>query len=295
MGRPAFNEMGPQGPWGYGPKAHRPPRRHGAGPCGPAFYEGHADRPGGFAGRGGAFFEGPHGRGGGWAGPGFEGPGDPFGPEGRGRHGRRGPGGRRGRGPRASRGDIRAAILALLVEEQMHGYQIMREINERSGGVWRPSPGSIYPTLQQLQDEGLVDSEESPRGRRLFVLTDEGRKEAETSKGDRAHGTRSARSSRPPRSGCATSSSRSARQRGRSSSPARPSRRAARRSSSRRRAAGSTASSRRTNPPPSTPRVRPRRRLTLPRDVHALSRRPPRSPAQHLTGSGGRRRAASRG
>jgi DNA-binding PadR family transcriptional regulator len=68
----------------------------------------------------------------------------------------------------------------------MHGYQIMREINERSGGVWRPSPGSIYPTLQQLQDEDLVGSEESPRGRRLFALTDEGRTVAEATKGERA-------------------------------------------------------------------------------------------------------------
>lgn len=68
----------------------------------------------------------------------------------------------------------------------MHGYQIMREINERSGGVWRPSPGSIYPTLQQLQDEDLVVSEESPRGRRLFALTDEGRSTADAAKGERA-------------------------------------------------------------------------------------------------------------
>jgi DNA-binding PadR family transcriptional regulator len=68
----------------------------------------------------------------------------------------------------------------------MHGYQVMREINERSGGVWRPSPGSIYPTLQQLQDEDLVGSEESGRGRRLFALTDDGRTAAEAIKGDRA-------------------------------------------------------------------------------------------------------------
>jgi hypothetical protein len=65
-----------------------------------------------------------------------------------------------GRGPRAGRGDIRAAILRLLGEQPMHGYQIMQELAERSGGVWRPSPGSIYPTLQQLQDEGLVQSDE---------------------------------------------------------------------------------------------------------------------------------------
>ena len=79
-----------------------------------------------------------------------------------------------GRGPRAGRGDIRAAILALLAEQPMHGYQIMRELTERTGGVWRPSPGSIYPTLQLLQDEGLVRSEDAEGGRKLFHLTDEG-------------------------------------------------------------------------------------------------------------------------
>jgi len=105
--------------------------------------------------------------------------------EGHGHHGhrqRRGRGGPEsgfpgffGRGPRAGRGDVRAGILALLAEEPMHGYQIMRELAERSGGFWRPSPGSIYPTLQQLQDEGLVLSEERDGGRRLFQLTDAGR------------------------------------------------------------------------------------------------------------------------
>jgi DNA-binding PadR family transcriptional regulator len=80
-----------------------------------------------------------------------------------------------GRGPRAGRGDVRAAILALLAEEPMHGYQIMRELGERSGGVWRPSPGSIYPTLQQLEDEELVRPETGESGRRVFTLTDAGR------------------------------------------------------------------------------------------------------------------------
>jgi DNA-binding PadR family transcriptional regulator len=84
-----------------------------------------------------------------------------------------------GRGPRASRGDIRAAILALLAEEPMHGYQIMQELSERSGGVWRPSPGSVYPTLQLLQDEGLVRGEDAEGGRRLFHLTDDGKAAAE--------------------------------------------------------------------------------------------------------------------
>ena len=84
------------------------------------------------------------------------------------------PFGRGGRGKRARRGDVRAAILLLLEEEPRNGYQLMQEIEERSGGVWRPSPGSIYPALSQLEDEGLVRSDESA-GRRAFQLTDAGR------------------------------------------------------------------------------------------------------------------------
>lgn len=79
------------------------------------------------------------------------------------------------RGPRARRGDVRAAALALLAEQPMNGYQIIQEISERSGGVWRPSPGSIYPALQQLEDEGLIRAEAGEGGRRAFQLTDEGR------------------------------------------------------------------------------------------------------------------------
>jgi DNA-binding PadR family transcriptional regulator len=82
--------------------------------------------------------------------------------------------GPRGRGRKARRGDIRTAALLLLAEEPRNGYQIMQEVEERSGGVWSPSPGSVYPALQQLEDEGLIRSEERD-GRRLFVLTDEGR------------------------------------------------------------------------------------------------------------------------
>ncbi|GAA2793725.1 PadR family transcriptional regulator [Kribbella solani] len=80
----------------------------------------------------------------------------------------------RWRGPKARRGDVRAAILAVLAEQPMNGYQIIQEIAERSGGVWKPSPGSIYPTLQQLEDEGLVTAD-AEAGRRTFRLTDEGR------------------------------------------------------------------------------------------------------------------------
>ncbi|GAA1963345.1 PadR family transcriptional regulator [Microbacterium deminutum] len=81
-------------------------------------------------------------------------------------------------GPRMGRGDVRAAVLALLAEQPMHGYQIIREIEERSGGSWKPSPGSVYPTLQLLVDEGLVSAEES-NGRKTYSLTDAGRQETE--------------------------------------------------------------------------------------------------------------------
>ncbi len=91
----------------------------------------------------------------------------PFGPFARG-------GGPRGRWRKARRGDIRTAALLLLNEEPRNGYQIMEEVQERSGGVWRPSPGSVYPALQQLEDEGLIRSEEVD-GRKQFVLTDAGR------------------------------------------------------------------------------------------------------------------------
>jgi DNA-binding PadR family transcriptional regulator len=85
-----------------------------------------------------------------------------------------GGGGPRGRGRRARRGDIRTAALLLLAEEPRNGYQIMQEVQERSGGVWSPSPGSVYPALQQLEDEGLITTQESD-GRKLFAITDEGR------------------------------------------------------------------------------------------------------------------------
>jgi DNA-binding PadR family transcriptional regulator len=82
-----------------------------------------------------------------------------------------------GGGRRAGRGDIRAAILALLNEEPMHGYQIMQELESRTGGAWRVSPGSVYPTLQQLEDEGLVRAQEQ-EGRRVYRLTDDGQRVA---------------------------------------------------------------------------------------------------------------------
>ena len=87
-----------------------------------------------------------------------------------------GPGWARGR--RAARGDIRAAILVLLAEKPSHGYQIIQELEARSGGAWRVSPGSVYPTLQQLEDEGLVRTVASETERRVYELTDAGREEA---------------------------------------------------------------------------------------------------------------------
>jgi DNA-binding PadR family transcriptional regulator len=81
-------------------------------------------------------------------------------------------------GRKARRGDIRSAALLLLAEEPRNGYQIMQEVKERSDGVWSPSPGSVYPALQQLEDEGLIRAEEI-EGRRLFVLTDAGREQVE--------------------------------------------------------------------------------------------------------------------
>jgi DNA-binding PadR family transcriptional regulator len=118
--------------------------------CGPGHH--HAHHPGH---RGRGFAHGPRGD--------FGGPFAGF-----------GGGGPRGRGRKARRGDIRTAALLLLAEEPRNGYQIMQEVQERSGDVWRPSPGSVYPALQQLEDEGLIRSEEQD-GRKLFALTDEGR------------------------------------------------------------------------------------------------------------------------
>ncbi|MFF9200118.1 PadR family transcriptional regulator [Streptomyces sp. NPDC014779] len=132
---------------GHGPVA-------GRGPCGP----GPGPR-GDFEGRRAAF--GPFGPG--WGG-------GPWGGRGRG-----GPGGR----GRARRGDVRASILALLKDRPMHGYEMIQEIGERSGGAWKPSPGSVYPTLQMLEDEGLIASA-SEGGKKLFTLTDAGREEAES-------------------------------------------------------------------------------------------------------------------
>src|SRR5215211_6179174 len=88
-----------------------------------------------------------------------------------------GPGRGRGRGRGGRRGNVRAAVLALLTERPMHGYEMISELDARTGGIWRPSPGSIYPTLQLLEDEGLIVSETS-EGRKRFTLTEAGHAEA---------------------------------------------------------------------------------------------------------------------
>ncbi|BFU42910.1 PadR family transcriptional regulator [Krasilnikovia sp. MM14-A1004] len=103
-------------------------------------------------------------------GPGFPfgGFGGPGGPHGHGRGGRRG-----------SRPNVRPAVLALLLERPMHGYEMIQELESRTNGIWRPSPGSVYPTLQLLEDEGLIEAE-ATGGRKRYTLTDAGRPEAET-------------------------------------------------------------------------------------------------------------------
>ena len=122
------------------------------GPRGPSREAGHWDFISAMAGQRHRHGPGRHGRGGGWGGP--------------------------GRGPRAARGDVRAAALVLLAEEPRNGYQLMQEIEERSGGIWRPSPGAIYPALSQLEDEGLVVVRKEGSGR-TFELTDAGRAHVE--------------------------------------------------------------------------------------------------------------------
>ena len=84
-------------------------------------------------------------------------------------------GARRRGGGRAKRGNVRAAALALLAEEPMNGYQIIQQISERSGGIWQPSPGSVYPALAQLEDEGLIALQDTTGGRRAYGLTENGR------------------------------------------------------------------------------------------------------------------------
>lgn len=110
---------------------------------------------------------GPFGPDFGGFGPGFGGPGGP--------RGFGGPGGGRGRG-RRRRGDVRVALLLLLAEEPRNGYGLMQILEERSDGTWRPSPGSVYPALQQLEDEGLIRGAQGDTGR-TFEITEAGREQ----------------------------------------------------------------------------------------------------------------------
>jgi DNA-binding PadR family transcriptional regulator len=157
---------------GWGPGSRRGRGEWGPGsPGGPGGPGGPGFGPGFGPGRG-------YGRGKRWAGAepwGWEGPG--AGPE-FAEHLREFH--RHGHGPRrARRGDVRAAILDLLASGQpRNGYQLIQEIAERTSGIWRPSAGSVYPALQQLEDEGLISPEGEGR-RRLYVLTDEGRSYAQ--------------------------------------------------------------------------------------------------------------------
>jgi DNA-binding PadR family transcriptional regulator len=119
-----------------------------------------------------------HGRRGGWGGPPWGG----WGPHGFGRPGNPGPPpwvaglfglaqGDRQRGPRVRRGDVRSAILDVLKDDPMNGYQVITQIEERTRGAWKPSPGSVYPTIQQLEDEGLIEAIEGAGQRKLKPTT----------------------------------------------------------------------------------------------------------------------------
>jgi DNA-binding PadR family transcriptional regulator len=146
----------PWGPGGTSPRGERKWRHHGDPRSLHAFLSTHhRGGPRGFDDREEFGFGGPS-RGFGPFGPG---PNRPF--------------GRGGRGRRARRGDVRLAALLLLAEEPRNGYAIMQELEQRSGGMWRPSPGSVYPALSQLEDEGLIRSREGDGGR-VFELTETG-------------------------------------------------------------------------------------------------------------------------
>ncbi len=138
----------------YGHSTHDERHRHGPGDC----RGGRGERSRGEGmGAYGAGHPGPHGHPGHHGGPRSHG----FGPFGR-----------------ARRGMIKAAVFAALTEGPMHGYQIMQRIQELSGGTWRPSPGSVYPTLQEFEDRDLVKSDEV-EGKRVYALTETGAAEAD--------------------------------------------------------------------------------------------------------------------
>ena len=169
FGKPFVGESGPQG-FGFGPHGRRAlheQRRQARREFRDYLRGNDAGHDGPFGGPFASPFGPGFGRG---FGPGGFGVGFGAGPRG----GRRGGPGRRGR-----RGDVRAAILVLLAERPMHGYEMIQEIAERSQDLWRPSPGSVYPTLQLLVDEGLIIGTESEGSKKLFELTEDGRAAAE--------------------------------------------------------------------------------------------------------------------
>jgi DNA-binding PadR family transcriptional regulator len=93
-----------------------------------------------------------------------------------GRHGHHG-GGRHGRGGGRffDQGDLRLVILSLIAEQPSHGYQIIKTLEERTGGVYAPSPGVVYPTLTMLEEQGLIEQSGTDGAKKLFAITDEGR------------------------------------------------------------------------------------------------------------------------
>ena len=84
---------------------------------------------------------------------------------------------------RARRGAIKSSVLRMLAERPMHGYELISEFEERTGGRWRPSPGSVYPTLAQLEDEGLVRAIDDD-GKKRYEITDAGRSWLDEHAGD---------------------------------------------------------------------------------------------------------------
>ena len=90
-----------------------------------------------------------------------------------------------GRGPRRGRGDVRTAVLLLLLDRPMHGYEMIQQIRERSGEAWSPSPGAIYPTIQLLTDEGLITTSDAD-GKKVSSLTEAGRAVADEIAGSKS-------------------------------------------------------------------------------------------------------------
>lgn len=98
----------------------------------------------------------------------------------RGFEGNRGRRGRRGR--MFGQGELRLALLALIAENPSHGYELIKAIEEMTGGDYAPSPGAVYPTLQLLEDEGSIEEAQAEGAKKPFAVTDQGRAELEDRK-----------------------------------------------------------------------------------------------------------------